>query len=54
MWSYHAKGEVYYKCQLNSSNNGVLDINVQNYPKGIYIIKLQLADQDRTIKLYKQ
>lgn len=51
---YHTEGKIYYEGQLSRENNGQLNINVANYPTGIYLIKLQSGSQNKTIRLYKK
>ena len=51
---YHAEGKVYYEGQMSKESNGQLNINVANYPRGLYLIKLQSGSENKTIRLYKK
>ena len=44
---YHSRGDVFYEGQLNNTIDGKLNINVANYPTGVYIIKLQSGNQNK-------
>lgn len=46
-------GRIYYNAPL-SSNNGITELNVQHFPKGIYFAKIQNGSWSQTKKWIKQ